>query len=147
MCVCCNSFASRSKSTLHFSCFSVDGELWMAGWNAQGQLGVGHTQDLSLLQPISDLPSVTLVSCGWNHTLALTGNTVIIFINFNYNYFDYCQFSHLSANFQIFIVRNAGGDMLFSILYDTLCHHPFMVYSATTFLSCTIHDVFLYVLI
>ena len=99
----------------------------MAGWNAKGQLGVGHTRDLSLLQPISDLPSITLVSCGWNHTLVLTGNTVIIFINFNLNYFDYCQLFHLSADVQIFIVGNAGGDMLFSFLHDTLCHHPFMV--------------------
>ena len=86
----------------------------MAGWNAKGQLGVGHTRDLSLLQPISNLPRVTLVSCGWNHTLVLTGTTVIIFINYNFNYFDYCQLSHLSADVQIFIVGNAGGDILFS---------------------------------
>lgn len=50
-------------------------ELFMCGWNNKGQLGLGDTQDRSVLCHVQGLGSVRQVSCGWNHTLVITGNT------------------------------------------------------------------------
>ena len=68
----------QTFTVLQFFLSPGDGEVWMAGWNAQGQLGVGHTQDLPLPKQVLDLPKVTSVSCGWNHTLAITGNGIVM---------------------------------------------------------------------
>lgn len=37
------------------------GSLWATGWNAQGQLGLGHKRSMSIFQKL-DLGSVTLVA-------------------------------------------------------------------------------------
>ena len=50
-----------------------NGELWCAGWNSSGQLGLEHREDLVELSRISLLPRIVQVDCGWNHTLALSG--------------------------------------------------------------------------
>ena len=46
----------------------------MCGWNNKGQLGLGDTEDRSVLCHVQALSSVRQVSCGWNHTLVITGN-------------------------------------------------------------------------
>lgn len=58
-----------------FLCFSESQELFMCGWNNKGQLGLDDTQDRSVLCHVQGLGSVRQVSCGWNHTLVITGNT------------------------------------------------------------------------
>ena len=47
----------------------------MCGWNNKGQLGLGDTQDRSVLCHVQGVGPVRRVSCGWNHTLLITGNT------------------------------------------------------------------------
>ena len=47
----------------------------MCGLNRKGQLGLGDTHDRSVLCHVQGLSSVRQVSCRWNHTLVLTGNT------------------------------------------------------------------------
>lgn len=47
----------------------------MCGWNNKGQLGLGDTEDRAVLCRVQGLPPVTQVSCGWNHTLAITGKS------------------------------------------------------------------------
>ena len=47
----------------------------MCGWNNKGQLGLGDRQDRSVLCHVQGLSCVRQVSCGWNHTLVITGNT------------------------------------------------------------------------
>ena len=46
----------------------------MCGWNNKGQLGLGDIDDRPLLCQVPFLVLVKQVSCGWNHTLAITGN-------------------------------------------------------------------------
>lgn len=54
----------------------------MCGWNNKGQLGLGDTEDRAVLCHVQGLPPVTQVSCGWNHTLAITGKSLEIQPNF-----------------------------------------------------------------
>lgn len=58
-----------------FFFFSESQELFMCGWNNKGQLGLGDTQDRPVLCHVQGLSSVRQVSCGWNHTLVIAGNT------------------------------------------------------------------------
>lgn len=58
-----------------FKLFSDKGKLFMCGWNNKGQLGLGDTEDRQILCHVQGLSCVKTVSCGWNHTLAVTGNT------------------------------------------------------------------------
>uniref|UniRef100_A0A8C5FTL3 Secretion regulating guanine nucleotide exchange factor n=1 Tax=Gadus morhua TaxID=8049 RepID=A0A8C5FTL3_GADMO len=52
---------------------SQDGEVWSCGQNHRGQLGLGHTSDVSTLHPGPALKQrVVNVSCGWDFTLFLT---------------------------------------------------------------------------
>lgn len=46
----------------------------MCGWNNKGQLGLGDIDDRPLLCQVPFLVLVKQVSCGWNHSLAITGN-------------------------------------------------------------------------
>lgn len=50
----------------------------MCGWNNKGQLGLGDTADRAALCHVQGLPPITQVSCGWNHTLAITGKSLEI---------------------------------------------------------------------
>lgn len=58
-----------------FKLFSDKGKLFMCGWNNKGQLGLSDTEDRQILCHVQGLSCVKTVSCGWNHTLAVTGNT------------------------------------------------------------------------
>jgi secretion-regulating guanine nucleotide exchange factor len=51
-----------------------DGEIYVSGWNKNGQLGLASQQVDSLtFYRLPTLPQkFTKVSCGWNHTMALT---------------------------------------------------------------------------
>ena len=51
----------------------AEGELLICGSNNKGQLGLGHRRDLTKLVQIPDLPPMQMVSCGWDHTLGITG--------------------------------------------------------------------------
>lgn len=62
------------QSQYHGTFFPGGQELFMCGWNNKGQLGLGDTQDRSVLCHVQGLSSVRQVSCGWNHTLVITGN-------------------------------------------------------------------------
>lgn len=62
------------QSQYHGTFFPGGQELFVCGWNNKGQLGLGDTQDRSVLCHVQGLSSVRQVSCGWNHTLVITGN-------------------------------------------------------------------------
>ena len=51
-----------------------DGEVYVCGWNKNGQLGLASpVVDVTTFSLILSLTcKVTKVSCGWNHTLALS---------------------------------------------------------------------------
>lgn len=62
----------------HYDCFKYifadTGELYSCGWNKNGQLG--HSQEsenVTLVRRVLGLPKVTKISCGWNHTLVISG--------------------------------------------------------------------------
>ena len=49
-----------------------DGAVYVCGWNKNGQCGLS-SPDITIPQPLASVPlRITKVSCGWNHTLALT---------------------------------------------------------------------------
>ena len=50
---------------------SNDGTLHSFGYNAQGQLGLGHHKDVTLPTPIPNLPKITQISCGTNFTVCV----------------------------------------------------------------------------
>lgn len=56
----------------HTAVITVTQDLLMCGWNNKGQLGLGDPEDRALLCHVQGLPPVKQVSCGWNHTLAIT---------------------------------------------------------------------------
>jgi len=48
-------------------------QLYVCGWNGSGQLGIGNFNNVSVPSPISGLSqAIAKVSCGWNHTIAIT---------------------------------------------------------------------------
>ena len=61
MAACCGGF--------HTITLANDGTLYSFGRNEQGQLGLGHNNDVSLPTPIPNLPKITQVSCGFNFTV------------------------------------------------------------------------------
>ena len=59
---------------------SEDGQVYVCGWNKNGQLGLGnHTPtEVVILKPLPGFgPKVVKVSCGWNHTLCITEDGVM----------------------------------------------------------------------
>ena len=50
---------------------SNDGTLYSFGKNREGQLGLGHNNDVSLPTPISNLPQISLISCGARFTVCV----------------------------------------------------------------------------
>lgn len=63
-----------------YSCcwYAGDSEVYVFGWNKNGQLGVPPSEDVTVPHPLAGglshcATKIAKVSCGWNHTLA-TGN-------------------------------------------------------------------------
>ncbi|XP_068745450.1 secretion-regulating guanine nucleotide exchange factor-like [Montipora capricornis] len=56
----------------HTAIITEKQDLFMCGWNSKGQLGLGHTDDKPVLCHVPVLAVVKQVSCGWNHTLAIS---------------------------------------------------------------------------
>ena len=63
---------------LHFAflikLFVGDGKLFVCGWNKEGQLGLPFCDSVPVLRPLDVGMGTRIieVSCGWNHTLALS---------------------------------------------------------------------------
>ena len=56
----------------HTITLSNDGTLHSFGKNAQGQLGLGHSNPIVLLPtPIPNLPKISMISCGFNFTVCV----------------------------------------------------------------------------
>ena len=55
----------------HTITLSNDGTLHSFGKNEQGQLGLGHNNDISLPTPIPNLPKINMISCGKYFTVCV----------------------------------------------------------------------------
>ena len=55
----------------HTITLSDDGKLHSFGKNSEGQLGLGHNNDVSLPTPIPNLPKINMISCGQNFTVCV----------------------------------------------------------------------------
>ena len=55
----------------HTITLSNDGTVHSFGRNKEGQLGLGHNNDVSLPTPIPNLPQINMISCGWNYTVCV----------------------------------------------------------------------------
>ena len=42
------------------------------GWNKDGQLGLGPSDDVTLPRQLALTEPIVKVACGWSHTLAIT---------------------------------------------------------------------------
>lgn len=58
----------------HTFALDTDGRLYGWGWNKFGQVGCGNTEDQNSPQLVDALvdQTVTIVQCGWRHTIAMT---------------------------------------------------------------------------
>ena len=63
MAVCCGEY--------HTITLSNDGTLHSFGYNTQGQLGLGHNNNVSLPTPIPNLPKINQISCGSRFTVCV----------------------------------------------------------------------------
>jgi len=63
---------SVSAGDHHTCALAANGVVWCWGKNAQGQLGLGSTEDRSQPSRVDDLKDVTSLSAGSAHTCALT---------------------------------------------------------------------------
>ena len=61
----------KCSGDYHTITLSNDGTLHSFGYNAQGQLGLGHNKDVTLPTPIPNLPKITQISCGTNFTVCV----------------------------------------------------------------------------
>ena len=55
----------------HTITLSNDGTLYSFGKNDQGQLGLGHNNDVLLPRAIPNLPKISLISCGYRFTVCV----------------------------------------------------------------------------
>ena len=56
----------------HTVTLSNDSVVHSFGQNLEGQLGLGHNQNIPLPSPIPNLPPIKLVACGYNFTVCVT---------------------------------------------------------------------------
>ena len=70
--------ATQLAAGLYHTCaLLTDGSVRCWGWNAFGQLGLGHQRDIGDDEPISDVPAVelgetvTAIAAGWTNTCAV----------------------------------------------------------------------------
>lgn len=64
----------------HSALISDSGELLVCGQNHKGQLGLGHTLEIMTFQtcPLPGFGRVQQVSCGWDFTIILTGDGLVL---------------------------------------------------------------------
>ncbi|XP_036620996.1 secretion-regulating guanine nucleotide exchange factor [Trichosurus vulpecula] len=64
----------------HSAVVTDGGELFVCGQNKDGQLGLGHTEDVLSFVPCTPLAGLRVlqVSCGWDFTLLLTENGQVL---------------------------------------------------------------------
>ena len=55
----------------HTITLSDDGVVHSFGRNKDGELGLGHDNNISLPTPIPNLPKINMISCGWNSTVCV----------------------------------------------------------------------------
>ena len=55
----------------HTITLSDDGTAYSFGRNEEGQLGLGHNENVSLPTPIPNLPKINVVSCGYKFTVCV----------------------------------------------------------------------------
>ena len=55
----------------HTITLSDDGTVYSFGINEEGALGLGHNKDVSLPTPIPNLPTINMISCGFNFTVCV----------------------------------------------------------------------------
>jgi alpha-tubulin suppressor-like RCC1 family protein len=65
---------SISGGWRHTMALDNEGQLYGWGWNKFGQVGCGNTEDQTSPQLVKTLvdQKITLVVCGWRHTVAIT---------------------------------------------------------------------------
>ena len=70
--IVCASYITHLYCDVLFS--TEEGDVYVCGWNKNGQLGLASKQvDSPNICQVPSLPrKITKVSCGWNHTMALT---------------------------------------------------------------------------
>lgn len=58
-----------------FKIFEENGTLLVCGSNEKGQLGIGSTENISVLTPVKDLEGEIIIKVdgGWDFTLILNG--------------------------------------------------------------------------
>ena len=71
----------------HTITLSGDGTVHSFGRNNEGQLGLGHNNDVSLPTPIPNLPQIDMISCGCNFTVCVDQEGFIWSFGEN----NYCQ--------------------------------------------------------
>ena len=60
-----------ASSLYHTITLSNDGTAHSFGINEEGELGLGHKQNVSLPTPITNLPKISKISCGWYFTVCV----------------------------------------------------------------------------
>ena len=58
--------------------FAGEGQVYACGWNKNGQLGLPSPEDITIPQLLPGLHKITKVSCGWNHTLAISESGCVL---------------------------------------------------------------------
>ena len=71
------SFADVSSGGRHCIAVSRSGAVYTWGWNAHGQLGLGHKDDVDTPSQVVSLEKerVTQVAAGWRHTIVLSNSS------------------------------------------------------------------------
>ena len=71
------SFADVSCGGRHCIAVSRSGAIYTWGWNAHGQLGLGHKENVETPSQVISLEKerITQVAAGWRHTVVLSRNT------------------------------------------------------------------------
>lgn len=64
----------------HSALLTDSGELLVCGQNHKGQLGLGHTSEVTTFQtcPLPGFGRVQQVSCGWDFSIILTGDGLVL---------------------------------------------------------------------
>lgn len=65
----------KHHCSVHFTHSCIDGGIvYICGCNGNGQLGIGHFDNIDVPIPVSGLvqQQIVKVVCGWNHTMALS---------------------------------------------------------------------------